>query len=245
MAERFPAEQGRVEGHGDRVAAVTPEITRVAEDYLTLIWKAGEWPDDGRRPATSVLAAALGVTLSTVSANLKKLARERMIDYEPYGAITLTAEGERIALEVVRRHRIIETFLVEHLGLPWDEIHEEADRMEHAASDKLIARMDDLLGHPAVDPHGDPIPRQGTIEPVTAVVLSTVTSGDSVQVMRVSDENPEILRFLRDRGIGLGSTLRVSQALSGTGLMAIRHGEDEIQLSAPIATAIHVVRTAA
>ena len=220
---------------------MTTEITRVTEDYLTLIWKAGEWPDDGRRPGTSDLAAALGVTLSTVSANLKKLARERLIHYEPYGAIELTTEGVQIALEVVRRHRTIETFLVERLGIPWDEVHDEADRLEHAASDRLIARMDSLLGYPETDPHGDPIPRQGVLDPVTAVVLSTRASGDSVRVVRVSDANPDILRFLAGRKIRIGSNLRVVAAISSIGLMTIEHEGDMIELSGPIATAVHVL----
>lgn len=223
------------------MVTVTPEITRVAEDYLALIWKAGEWPDDDRRPTTSDLAAALGVTLSTVSANLKRLAREQLIDYEPYGAIELTEEGERIALEVVRRHRIIETFLVEHLGVPWDEVHDEADRLEHAASDGLIARMDALLGHPEADPHGDPIPRQGSREPVPAVLLTACASGQEVRVMRVSDTNPDILRFLSERGIGLGTELRVTASMSTTGLMRVGRGEDVFELSGPIARAVHVM----
>jgi len=219
---------------------VAPEITRVAEDYLTLIWKAGEWPDDERRATTSEIAAALGVTLSTVSANLKKLARDDLIRYEPYGAIELTAEGERVALEVVRRHRIIETFLAEHLGVPWDEVHDEADRLEHAVSDQLIARMDALLGYPEADPHGDPIPRHGAPARSPAVVLSACASGDTVSVVRVSDASPDILRFLAARRIAVGSTLRVVAAMSATGLMSIEHRDGLIELSGPIATAIHV-----
>lgn len=222
------------------MASVSPEITRVAEDYLTLIWKADEWPDDGRRPTTTDLAAALGVTLSTVSANLKRLARERLIDYEPYGAIALTADGEQIALEVVRRHRIIETFLVEHLGLPWDEVHQEADQLEHAASDRLIDRMDAILGYPQADPHGDPVPRQGATTPVSATVLSARAAGESVQVVRVSDENPDILRFLSDRGIAIGSVMQVDAAMSSTGLMTVRHDGRALELSTPIATSVHV-----
>lgn len=222
------------------MVTVAAEITRVAEDYLTLIWKANEWPDDNRRPTTGDLAEALGVTLSTVSANLKRLAREQLIDYEPYGTIALTEEGAKVAIEVVRRHRIIETFLVEHLGVPWDEVHDEADRLEHATSDRLIARMDALLGHPATDPHGDPIPRDGFREPVEATVLSACAAGELVRVVRASDANPEILRFLTDREIGIGTILQVATAMSATGLMTVLRGEDAIELSGPIAMALHV-----
>lgn len=218
----------------------SPEISRVAEDYVTLIWKACEWPDDGRRPTTTDLAASLGVTMSTVSANLKRLAREGLIRYEPYGAIELTDQGERIALEVVRRHRLIETFLVEHLGYHWDQVHDEADRLEHAVSDTLIERMDVLLGYPDVDPHGDPIPRQGNTPRIPATLLSACQRGDLVRIVRVSDEEPDILRFLSTRQIALGATLQVDASMSATGLMTVRHNDDAIEFSAPIATAIHV-----
>lgn len=218
------------------------ETSRVAEDYLALIWKAFEWPDDGRRPTTTDLAASLGVTLSTVSANLKRLAREGFIHYEPYGEIGLTDEGERIALTVVRRHRVIETFLVEKLGYPWDQVHDEADRMEHAVSDQLIDRMDTILGFPGTDPHGDPIPRQGPPTTPPAVLLSACRAGQEVAVVRVSDEQPDILTFLSDHGIGLGSALTVDRPLSATGLMGVHHGGNAIELSRPIATAIHVSR---
>lgn len=220
---------------------VNPDVTRVTEDYLTLIWKASEWPEEGRRPRTSDLAAALGVTLSTVSANLKKLARDNLIRYEPYGAIELTDEGERIAIDVVRRHRIIESFLVEQMGIPWDEVHDEADLLEHAASDRLIERMDEMLGHPDVDPHGDPIPRPGARRDANAVVLASCQVAQVVRVVRVSDINPDILRFLADHGVGIGSELRVERELATTGLMGVRHGDEALELSAPIAAAVHVV----
>lgn len=217
------------------------EITRVAEDYLTLIWKANEWPGDDRRPITSELAAALGVTPPTVSANLKRLAREQLIDYEPYGTIALTDTGEEVAIEVVRRHRIIETFLVEQLGVPWDRVHHEADRLEHAVSDYLIERMDAALGFPEVDPHGDPIPRgvQRTASP--APLLSQFSAGESVRIIRVSDANPEILRFLTARGIALHAVLHIVAPMSSMGLMSVKHDDDLIEMSNPIALAIRAV----
>lgn len=220
------------------------ETSRVAEDYVTLIWKAGEWPDDGRKATTSDLAASLGVTLSTVSANLKKLAREELIHYEPYGTISLSEEGERMAVDVVRRHRLIETFLVEHLGYRWDEVHDEADRLEHAASDLLIERIDATLGHPEVDPHGDPIPQAGAMGradgPVTARILTRCEIGQTVQVVRVSDTNPDVLRFLADRGIRVGSTLQIVTPMTATGLMTVQSEDQAIEMSLPIAGAVHV-----
>ncbi|WP_034647176.1 metal-dependent transcriptional regulator [Corynebacterium sputi] len=216
------------------------ENSRVIEDYVTLIWKASEWPGDGLRVTTSDLASALQVTPSTVSANLKKLAREELINYEPYGDIGLTDAGERIALDVVRRHRLLETYLVEFLGFQWDEVHDEADRLEHAASDLLIERIDAMLGHPTVDPHGDPIPRPGIDVSVPARLLTSCRDTETVRVARVSDANPAILRFLSDRNITVGSDLEVITPMSTTGLMTIRHADTTIELSTVIATAIHV-----
>ena len=130
----------------------SPPVTRVVEDYVTLIWKAFEWP--GGVPTTTDLAARLGVTPSTVSTTLKKLARDGIIEYEPYGAITLTEAGRSLAIGIVRRHRILETYLARALGVPWDEVQDEADRLEHAVSDALLERMDLALGCPTHDPHG-------------------------------------------------------------------------------------------
>ena len=222
------------------MTATGADVTRVTEDYLALIWKACEWPDDGRRPNTTDLAAALGVTPSTVSASLKRLAREGMIKYRPYGNIELTEEGERIGRAVVRRHRIIETYLVTSLGMPWDQVHDEADRLEHAASEALVDRMDEILGHPDADPHGDPIPRSSNTNHPEVVLIAHTTAGAKVRVVRVSDSNPEILRFLAERGIAIGTRLEVLSGLSGMGLMAVGHEGTEIELSAPIAEAIHV-----
>lgn len=216
------------------------ENNRVVEDYVTLIWRASEWPDDGLRATTSDLAAALQVTPSTVSATLKKLARDKLINYRPYGDIGLTEDGERIALDVVRRHRLLETYLVEFLGYQWDEVHEEADRLEHAASDRLIERIDAMLGHPTVDPHGDPIPRPGVEVSVPARLLTACREVGDVRVARVSDSNPAILRFLSDRRIMVGSAIEVITPMSTTGLMSIRHDDDLIELSTVIAAAIHV-----
>ncbi len=219
----------------------TSEPTRVTEDYLAVIWKASEWPDDGHTPATSAIASALGVSLSTVSAQLKRLASDGLIDYRPYGAITLTSEGERLAREVVRRHRILETFLVEHLGFAWDEVHEEADRLEHATSDRLIARMDTMLGHPAVDPHGDPIPCDIHEAPSPGTPLARCKEGEELVVSRVSDENPDILRYCAKRSLAPGSRITILEKLDSTGLMSVEIEDRRVELSAQMAGAIRAV----
>lgn len=211
----------------------------MVEDYVTLIWKAYEWP--GGRPATTDLAERLGVTASTVSANLKKLARDGYIDYEPYGAIALTPAGQEIAVEIVRRHRIVETYLVRALGLSWDQVHDEADRLEHSVSDLVLARMDAALGGPTRDPHGDPIPDvHGRIEVSSTASLAEAAPGLEVTVVRVSDRSPELLRYLEDRGIVLGTRLRVTAVNPAASAIGVSIDGESVELALDAAEAIRV-----
>ena len=216
-----------------------PSVTRMVEDYVTLIWKAYEWP--GGRPATTEMAEQLGVTASTVSANLKKLARDGYIDYEPYGQIVLTDVGRQIAVEIVRRHRIVESYLVEALGLTWDQVHDEADRLEHAVSDLVLERMNAALGSPQRDPHGDPIPdADGHTAEFPSRRLQETAPGLEVEVVRVSDRSPELLRYLTDRGIVIGTKLQVRSISSAASAIAVRVGDENIELALDAADAIRV-----
>ncbi|MCU4297235.1 metal-dependent transcriptional regulator [Brevibacterium permense] len=216
-----------------------PAVTRMVEDYVTLIWKAYEWP--GGRPATTEMAEQLGVTASTVSANLKKLARDGYIDYEPYGQIVLTDVGRQIAVEIVRRHRIVESYLVEALGLTWDQVHDEADRLEHAVSDLVLERMNAAVGSPQRDPHGDPIPdADGHTADFPSRRLQETTPGVEVEVVRVSDRSPELLRYLTDRGIVIGTKLQVRSISSAASAIAVRVGDESIELALDAADAIRV-----
>lgn len=216
-----------------------PSVTRMVEDYVTLIWKAYEWP--GGRPATTEMAEQLGVTASTVSANLKKLARDGYIDYEPYGQIVLTDVGRQIAVEIVRRHRIVESYLVEALGLTWDQVHDEADRLEHAVSDLVLERMNAALGSPQRDPHGDPIPdADGHTADFPSRRLQETAPGLEVEVVRVSDRSPELLRYLTDRGIVIGTKLQVRSISSAASAIAVRVGDENIELALDAADAIRV-----
>ena len=216
-----------------------PAVTRMVEDYVTLIWKAYEWP--GGRPATTDLAERLGVTASTVSANLKKLARDGYIDYEPYGQIVLTDAGRRIAVEIVRRHRIVESYLVEALGLTWDQVHDEADRLEHAVSDLVLERMNAAMGSPQRDPHGDPIPdADGRTAEFPSRRLQETPPGVEVEVVRVSDRSPELLRYLTDRGIVIGTKLQVRSISSAASSIAVSVGDESIELALDAADAIRV-----
>ncbi len=220
-----------------------PQVTRVVEDYLPLIWKAFEWP--GGTPTTTDLASRLGVTASTVSATLKKLARDGFIVYEPYGAIELTEPGRRVAVEIVRRHRILETYLHQQLGLPWDEVHAEADRLEHAVSDTVLARMHEVLGHPSSDPHGDPIPdADGTLAADRSRALTDVAPGTAVRVERVSDRSSELLRYLNGLGIGIGTQLRVEEVSTEAGAIAVTLAGVPIQLTLRAAGAVRVLPAA-
>lgn len=212
----------------------------MVEDYVTLIWKAVEWPCG--MPSTTDLADQLGVTASTVSANLKKLARDGYIRYEPYGRIELTESGREIAVGVVRCHRILETYLLNQLGLTWDQVHDEADRLEHAVSDLVLERMDAVLGHPRKDPHGDPIPdSDGVTVRDDSLPLSDISPDTTVEVARISDRSPDVLRYLQKRGIVVGSQVRVvdvSQAASA--LQATVEGAT-VELSLHTAGSIRVI----
>ena len=132
------------------------DLTTVAQDYLKVIWTAQEWSLE--KVSTKMLAERIGVSASTASESIRKLADQGLVNHEKYGAVTLTEAGRRAALAMVRRHRLMETFLVRELGYSWDEVHDEAEVLEHAVSDRMLDRIDAKLGHPTRDPHGDPIP---------------------------------------------------------------------------------------
>lgn len=219
-----------------------PLVTRMVEDYLTAIWKAYEWP--GGEPSTTDLATQLGVTASTVSANLKKLSRDGYIDYEPYGRIELTEAGRAVAVEIVRRHRVIESYLVQELDLGWDQVHDEADRLEHAISDLVLDRMDVILGHPVLDPHGDPIPSpDGTVAVDDSTPLIEIPAGGEALVTRVSDRSADLLRYLDERGIAVGTRVRIDAVHKEASVIELRTEQRQVELSFTAAAAIRARRT--
>ena len=183
-------------------------ISPVAQDYLKAIWSATEWGD---APITGrALAERFGTTPANVSESLKRLGAQGLLAHAPYKSIELTPQGERYAIAMVRRHRLIEAFLVISLGYAWDEVHDEAESLEHAASDRMIDRIDDLLGHPAHDPHGDPIPtRDGHVDgPSHAVRLGRATPG-AYRIVRISDDDPDELTRFQALGLTPGATISV------------------------------------
>lgn len=183
----------------------------VVDDYLKTIYHHTEWQDERITP--SQLAAVLGLAPSSVTEMVKKLAAQGLVTHRPYGPVALTAEGERHAAAVVRRHRLVETWLVREYGYGWDEVHDEAEVLEHTISDRLLARIAERLGHPRFDPHGDAIPdAQGAVQRTPFVLLGAAAPGHRGRVLRVSDRDPALLRALVDAGIDVGHELEVLDA---------------------------------
>jgi DtxR family Mn-dependent transcriptional regulator len=171
------------------------------ENYVKAIYQISA-SQDRRAAATGQLADALNVSPGTVTSMLKTLSESELAEYIPYEGARLTDAGRTLALRVVRRHRLIELFLVRTLNLTWDEVHAEAENMEHAVSDLLIDRIDAYLGYPATDPHGDPIPKaDGTVAGSTGGRLSKNVVGSRFRVVRVTDQSPEFLRYLTEMGL--------------------------------------------
>jgi DtxR family transcriptional regulator, Mn-dependent transcriptional regulator len=158
------------------------------------------------------LAARLGLAPSSVTGMVKKLAAQGLVDHEPYGAVRLTDRGLAEALRMVRRHRLVETWLVREYGYGWDEVHDEAEVLEHALSDRMIEAIDARLGRPARDPHGDPIPTaDGRVERPDAVLLADVATGSTGRVARISDRDGDVLRALADAGVDLDARVVAGQ----------------------------------
>jgi DtxR family transcriptional regulator, Mn-dependent transcriptional regulator len=184
-----------------------PELTAPVEDYLKAIY---ELERSGNAAGTNEIAAQLSIAAASVSGMVRRLADQGLIRHEKYRGVRLTASGRRAALRTLRRHRIIEAYLVEALGYPWDRVHEEAEQLEHAASDELIDRMAAAIGEPARDPHGAPIPtREGAVDESPLPSLAELADGESARVRRVSDEDAERLRYLAEIGITPGTRVTV------------------------------------
>ena len=225
------------------VSAVEKDLTAANQDYLKVIWSAQEWSDDP--VTTTLLARRMGFSPSTVSEAVKKLTAAGLLTHARYGAIALTPAGRTAALAMVRRHRIIETFLVAELGYEWDEVHEEAEVLEHAVSDRLIDALDARLGHPRRDPHGDPIPtRDGEVPTPPASPLHLVEGG-AVRVARISDTDPQVLRYFAELGVALDTELVVLERKDFAGTLSVqvagREGPQEVGLAA--AEAVWVTRS--
>jgi DtxR family Mn-dependent transcriptional regulator len=213
-------------------------ITPAMEDYLKVIYAIEE---SGDRVATHTVAERLNVAAPSVTGMLKRLAELNLVEHEPYRAPKLTPAGRKVALEVVRHHRLLELYLAEALGYSWDEVHAEADRLEHTISEEFEARIDAALGFPTHDPHGDPIPsRTGDIVAVSEDRLSTLETGCAATVVRVPDDDPEKLRYLGQLGLYPNATIRVLERMPFNGPLRIEVDGDEHIIAVDLAAGVHV-----
>jgi len=190
-------------------------LTRSVEDYLKAIYRLSP---EGRTASTSEIAHLLELSPPSVSGMVKRLSELGLLEHVPYKGVQLTDSGRRAALRMVRRHRLIEAYLVEFLGYSWDAVHPEAERLEHAVSDTLVERMAAALGHPAADPHGDPIPEaDGSIREPASTPLGDLEVGATVEILRVDEREPERLRYLASLGLtpGVVVTVRDRQPFGG------------------------------
>ena len=219
----------------------TVPTSPAVQDYLKVIWTAREWATEP--VTTTLLASRLGLSPSTVSEQVRRLADRGLVRHAPYRPVELTEAGTREALKVVRRHRLLETFLVAELGYGWEEVHAEAEVLEHTVSDLLLERIDAKLGHPRRDPHGDPIPTAGGhVEPVAGRVLAECATGDRVVVVRVNDRDPDVLRWCDGVGLRPGAAVRVTRSGGGREPVLVRLGPagDVVAVPAAAAAALHV-----
>ncbi|HLY49682.1 MAG TPA: metal-dependent transcriptional regulator [Solirubrobacteraceae bacterium] len=213
--------------------------TSAVEDYTKAIYALEL--RESEPVTTNALADRLGVTPGSASAMVKRLGELGLAEHRPYHGVSLTDQGRRVALEVIRHHRLLELYLVESLGVPWDRVHQEAEVLEHVLSEELEELIADKLGDPTVDPHGDPIPtRELEIEEGSTASLQTLAPGDRAVFTRVSDSDPEMLRFLAARGIAPGDDLEVIDKQPFDGPLFVRFGGDVHVLGGTLARAMRV-----
>ena len=216
-----------------------PTYPIAVEDYVKVVYAHTEWQPEPI--TTSVLAGRLGLAASSVTEMVKKLGAQGLVDHVPYGAVTLTADGTALALRMLRRHRLIETWLVRHFDYAWDEVHDEAEVLEHALSDRLLDKIDDQLGRPTRDPHGDPIPsRDGVVDQPSAVLLRHAGAGKTWFVARISDRDPMLLRRLEEEGFTIDCSLTV--ATTDPFVVALADREGAVELSPDALDSIWVSR---
>jgi DtxR family transcriptional regulator, Mn-dependent transcriptional regulator len=213
-------------------------ITHAMEDYLKIIFKL---EDEGSSVTTQSIAERLQVQSPSVTNMIKRLAELNLVEHRPYRGVVLTATGRKAALEVIRHHRLLELYLADALGYSWDEVHEEADRLEHSISEEFEARIDRALGFPSVDPHGEPIPTaEGEIASAAALRLSELPEGSSATIELVSDTDPEKLRYLGDLGLFPAADLMVVEHMPFDGPVRIRVADTEHVIGRQLADSIRV-----
>ena len=214
------------------------QVTHAMEDYLKAIYRLEE---RDLAVTTQQLANELDVSGASVTNMVKRLDELKLVEYSRYKGVLLTEPGRKIALEVIRHHRLLELYLSETLGMPWHEVHAEAERLEHHLSDEVEARMDSALGYPTHDPHGDPIPSADlVIDEVRGVNLTALTDGQQGTVTRVSDRDPEQLEYLGSLGLFPGATVELIERLPFDGPLRISVGGREAVIGPPLARMVSI-----
>lgn len=213
--------------------------SKTEEDYIKAIYHfAGQGND---KVGTSMLADYLSNKPASVTDMLRKLAEKKLIHYKKSHGVTLTDKGKKVVLQIVRKHRIWETFLVEKLRFGWEEVHELADQLEHVKSDLLINRLDDFLGYPKFDPHGDPIPSSnGELPEATTLPLSEVKGRLTVKFVSVATDQSSFLQYLDKLGLHIGDQFQVVEVEEFDGSLVIHHQNKDLHLSSQVAENIHV-----
>jgi len=213
-------------------------LSKSIEDYIKIIYRLEA---DNERATTQRIAQQLGVRMASVTGMIKHLAAENYLKHKPYYGVKLTEKGRRIALTMIRRHRLIELFLHQTLGLDWDEVHDDAEVLEHAVSDQLIEKIYTFLGNPQFDPHGAPIPGvDGSIQPLKGAALSDCKPDEKGKIVHVSDSDPEFLRYLSRIGLKLKSPFRVLDRAPFDGPITLRLGRRKVIIGAEAARRILV-----
>ena len=208
------------------------------EDYLKQIYKL---QSTDKRVSTSSLAGRLSIAPASVTDMVKKLSEQGFLRHTPYRGVELTEKGRKHALRIVRRHRLWEVLLVELLGFPWDEIDREAERLEHSTSEQLERKIDEVLGHPKTDPHGDPIPTEdGELKEASLKSLADIELGQSCRIRRVSDASPEVLKYVAKLGLSLKKRIVVKERVEFDGSLLVGIGSRECYVSQKLAHNIFV-----
>lgn len=197
--------------------------TIAVENYLKHVLLLSDGSDE--LVPMGALAAALAVVPGTATTMVKALADEGLVQHQPRLGVRLTDDGRRVALNVLRKHRLVETFLVNVLKMDWSKVHAEAEQLEHAISDEVLDRLDALLGHPSTDPHGDPIPsRQGKLSSQVYATLATCLTARPLRIVRITEQSPEFLQFAEQHGLQPGTAVRVTDRNLTAGLVTLRRG---------------------
>ncbi len=222
-------------------ATIHPSVSAPVEDYVKAIYALTIEPD--QTASTSQIAERLGVTAGSVSMMVKRMDAGGLAEHVPYRGVRLTVAGRQLALGVIRRHRLLELFLATSLEIPWEDVHRFADALEHAASEELIELIAEKLGDPVTDPHGDPIPnRLLEVDEVTQPTIADLEPGERARIVRVSDAQPEMLRYLTEQHIGIGKELELVGRQPFDGPCELRLGDEIRSLGLRLAQAIHVER---